>query len=56
MSLGDEKSVLTGCQDEAMNKKKIAQLGKVMAIFGAGTLTLICIGFLKSGIIFNILQ
>lgn len=56
MSLGDEKAVLAGCQDAVMDKRKIAQLGKVMAIFGAGTLTLICIGFLKSGIIFNLLQ
>lgn len=56
MDLEDKEVTLTGCQNEDMNKKKIAQLGKVMAIFGAGTLTLICIGFLKSGIIFNLLQ
>ncbi len=56
MSLGDDKAVLAGCQDEVMDKRKIAQLGKVMAILGAGTLTVICIALIKSVGIFNLLQ
>ena len=54
MSLEEEKVTLTGYQNEAMNKKKIVQLGKVMAIFGAGTLTIICIALVKNGAIFKV--
>lgn len=56
MSLGDKGATITDSQDEAMNKRKIIHLGKLMAILGAGTLALICIGLVKSGAIFSLLQ
>ncbi|MGV8948511.1 MAG: hypothetical protein ACOH2E_08550 [Candidatus Paracaedibacter sp.] len=54
MNLEDKKANITDCHDEAMNKKKIVQLGKVMAIVGAGTLAAISIALVKSVTVFRV--
>lgn len=54
MGLENKNTSIAGCQDETTDKKKIVQLGKVMVVLGAGTLTGICIALVKSGAIFRV--